>query len=99
MSDKILNILNKQKGIKFSQKELKKNNRELISELDKRITDILHIIEFTNASQQEAYRIYMKLQGFLKKKRSIKKTGNKYTPRTESGKYIKNGEIIKKKGI
>lgn len=93
MSDKILNILNKQKGINFSQKELKKSNRELISELDKRITDILHVIEFTNASPQQAYRIYMKLQGFLKKKRLIKKTGKIYTPRTESGKYIKNGKI------
>lgn len=96
MSDKILNILNKQKGIKFSQKDFLKNNRELISELDKRITDILHKIEFTNATPQQAYRLYMKLQNFLRKKRSLKISGNKYTPRTESGNYIKNGKVIGK---
>lgn len=100
MSDKILNkleIINKQNGVRFSLKEMQKENRELISELDKRITDILHKIEFTNATPKEAYKIYMKLQMFLKKKRSIKKIGRIYIPRTETGNYILNGKITDKK--
>jgi hypothetical protein len=97
MSDKILNIINKQKGVVFSQKELLKENRILQSELDKRITDILHKIEFTNLSPQNSYKMCMKLQSFLKKKRSIKKIGEIYIPRTETGNYIKNSIVLKKK--
>ena len=75
MSDTILNKLNvknKQNGIVFSKKELVKENNEVQSELDKRINDLLHKIEFTNATQKEAYKLYMKLQGFLRKKTSNK---------------------------
>lgn len=100
MSDRVLNkinIINKQRGITFSQKEKGKENRELISELDKRITDLLHKIEFTNLSPQNAYKMCMKLQSFLKKKRALKYSGNIYTPRTETGNYIVNGEILKDK--
>ena len=39
----------------------------------------------------------MKLQSFLKKKRALKESGNKYTPRTETGNYIVNGEVTDKK--
>ena len=44
--------------------------------------------------------MYMKLQGFLRKKRAIKPNqGNIYTPRTETGNYIINGKVTKlKKG-
>ena len=98
MSDKILNIINKQKGITFSKKEYLKENKILISELDKRITDILHKIEFTNLSPQISLKMCMKLQSFLKKKRSLKKSRNVYIPRTETGNYIKNGQVTKKKG-
>lgn len=98
MSDRILNkiqIINKQKGITFSQKERKKDNRELISELDKRITDLLHKIEFTNLDDRSCKKMCMKLQSFLKKKRALKYSGTIYTPRTETGNYIVNGKIIK----
>lgn len=99
MSDKILNkinIINKQKGVKFSEKELKKTNQELTSELDKRITDILHKIEFTNLDRHNSMKLCMKLQSFLKKKRALKYSGNIYTPRTESGNYIIRGKVLKK---
>lgn len=101
MSDKILNklqIKNKQQGVVFSIKELQKENKEIQSELDKRINDLLHKIEFTNASQNEAYKMYMKLQGFLRKRRVVKsKNGTIYVPRTETGNYIINGEVTNRK--
>lgn len=99
MSDKVLNkinIITKQKGVKFSEKELKKTNQELTSELDKRITDILHKIEFTNLDRHNSMKLCMKLQSFLKKKRALKESGKIYRPRTESGNYIINGKVIKK---
>lgn len=98
MSDKILNkinIITKQKGITFSQKEKLKDNNKLISELDKRITDLQHKIEFSNFNPQQSYKMCMKLQSFLKKKRALKYSGNVYTPRTETGNYIVNGKVIK----
>ena len=101
MSDKILNklqIKNRQNGIVFSEKELSKENREVLAELDKRINDLLHKIEFTNATPKEAYKLYMKLQGFLRKKRMVKPVRGKiYVPRTETGNYIINGKITDKK--
>jgi tRNA C32,U32 (ribose-2'-O)-methylase TrmJ len=99
MSDKLLNkinIINKQHGITFSQKEKQKENRELISELDKRITDLLHKIEFTNLDDRSCKKMCMKLQSFLKKKRALKQSGIIYTPRTETGNYIINGKIAGK---
>ena len=67
---------------------------------DKRINDMLHKIEFTDATPNEAYKMYMKLQGFLRKRRAIKPTsGNIYVPRTETGNYIIDGRVTKlKKG-
>ena len=41
--------------------------------------------------------MYMKLQGFLRKKRDLKKSGNIYVPRTETGNYIINGKVTKLK--
>lgn len=99
MSDKILNKLNiktKPKGVTFSKKELQKDNRELTSELDKRITDLLHKIEFKNFTPQKAYKMCMKLQSFLKKKRALKNKKTFYKPRTETGNYIINGKVIDK---
>ena len=99
VSDKILNkinIINKQRGITFSEKEKQKDNRELISELDKRITDLLHRIEFTNLDERNCKKMCMKLQSFLKKKRALKYSGNIYTPRTESGNYIISGKVLGK---
>ena len=99
ISDKLLNkieILTKQKGITFSQKERKKDNRQLISELDKRITDLLHKIEFSNLDDRSCKKYCMKLQSFLKKKRALKYSGTIYYPRTETGNYIVKGKIIKK---
>ena len=84
-----MNIQNKRPGVVFSEKEKKKNNSELISKYDKRINDLLHKIEFTDASPNEAYKLYMKLQGFLRKKRALKEPrGTIYVPRTETGNYI-----------
>lgn len=84
-----MDIQNKQPGIVFSEKEKQKNSGELISKYDKRINDILHKIEFINASPGEAYKLYMKLQGFLRKKRALKNShGIIYVPRTETGNYI-----------
>ena len=87
--------INKTPGVVYSSKERLKNNSELISKYDKRINDILHRIEFTNATPGQAYKMYMKLQGFLKKRRDLKKSGKIYTPRTETGNYIVNGNVTK----
>lgn len=38
----------------------------------------------------------MKLQMFLRKRRSLKESGNIYIPRTETGKLIINGKIKEK---
>ena len=77
---------------------IKKENKELQSKYDKRINDMLHKIEFTNATPNEAYKMYMKLQGFLRKRRAIKPTsGNIYVPRTETGNYIIDGKVTKLK--
>lgn len=93
-----MNIQNKRPGVVFSEKEKKKNNGELISKYDKRINDMLHKIEFTDASPNEAYKLYMKLQGFLRKKRALKEPrGTIYVPRTETGNYIINGKVTKLK--
>lgn len=93
-----MNIQNKRPGVVFSEKEKKKNNSELISKYDKRINDMLHKIEFTDASPNEAYKLYMKLQGFLRKKRALKEPrGTIYVPRTETGNYIINGKVTKLK--
>lgn len=92
-----MNRINKTLGVVYSEKEKLKNNNELISQYDKRITDMLHKIEFLDATPAQAYKMYMKLQGFLRKKRDLKKSGHIYTPRTETGNYIVNGKITKLK--
>lgn len=101
MSDTILNklvIKNKQVKTQFSKREMQMENKEVISELDKRITDILHKIEFYNpTSAKEALKIYSKLQHFLKKKRALKEPHKVYVPRTESGNYIRNGKVTDEK--
>ena len=57
---------------------------------------MLHKIEFTDATPNEAYKMYMKLQGFLRKKRALKPNqGTIYTPRTETGNYIVAGKVTK----
>ena len=86
----------RKKGYKYLN-ELKDNN-ELISKYDKRINDMLHKIEFHDATPNEAYKMYMKLQGFLRKKRALKEPrGTIYVPRTETGNYIINGKVTKMK--
>lgn len=93
-----MNIQNKRPGVVFSQKEKQKNNNELISKYDKRINDMLHKIEFTDATPNQAFKMYMKLQGFLRKKRALKEPkGAIYVPRTETGNYIINGKVTKLK--
>lgn len=78
----------------FSEKEKLKTNSQIQSEYDKRINDLLHKIEFTDATPAQAYKMYMKLQGFLRKKRAVKNAfGKIYTPRTETGNYIINGKV------
>lgn len=67
-----LQIKSKRPGVVFSEKEKQNENKNVISNLDKRINDLLHKIEFTDATQNEAFRIYMKLQGFLRKRRALK---------------------------
>ena len=80
----------------FSEKEKLKTNSQIQSEYDKRINDLLHRIEFTDATPAQAYKMYMKLQGFLRKKRAVKNTsGRIYTPRTETGNYIINSKVTK----
>ena len=96
--NKKIQIKNKRPGVAFSDKEKLKDNNELISKYDKRINDMLHKIEFTNATPNEAYKMYMKLQGFLRKKRALKEPrGTVYVPRTETGNYIINGKVTKMK--
>lgn len=96
--NKRIQIKNNRPGIVFSEKEKQKDNNELISKYDKRINDMLHKIEFTDANPNEAYKMYMKLQGFLRKKRVLKEPrGTIYVPRTETGNYIINGKVTKLK--
>lgn len=93
-----MKVTNKQPGVVFSEKEKQKNNNELQSKYDKRINDMLHKIEFTNATPNEAYKMYMKLQGFLRKRRAVKPvSGTIYVPRTETGNYIIDGKVTKQK--
>jgi len=97
-----LKIKNKQPGVVFSEKEKQKTNKEILSKYDKRVNDMLHRIEFTDATPNQAYKMYMKLQGFLRKRRAVKlNNGKVYTPRTETGNYIINGKVtkIKKENI
>ena len=96
--NKKIQIKNKRPGVVFSEKEKQKENKDLISKYDKRINDMLHKIEFTDANPNEAYKMYMKLQGFLRKKRALKEPrGTIYVPRTETGNYIINGKVTKMK--
>lgn len=91
-----IQIKNKRPGVVFSDKEKQKDNKELISKYDKRINDMLHKIEFTDYTPNEAYKTIMKLQGFLRKKRALKEPrGNIYVPRTETGNYIIDGKVTK----
>ena len=70
----------------------------IVSELDRRITDILHKIEFYNPkSSMEALKVYSRLQRFLQKKRALKNPQTKYIPRTESGNYIIKGKVTDRK--
>ena len=95
-----LKIQNKKPGVVFSEKEKQKSNKEVLSQYDKRINDMLHRIEFTDATPGQAYKMYMKLQGFLRKRRAVKRaSGTIYTPRTETGNYIINGKITKRKKL
>ena len=97
-SVKNMKMKNKTPGVVFSDKEKRRENNELISKYDKRINDMLHKIEFTDANLNEAYKMYMKLQGFLRKKRALKEPrGTIYVPRTETGNYIINGKVTKMK--
>lgn len=94
--NKTLQIKNKRPGVVFSEKEKQKTNSEVLSQYDKRINDMLHRIEFTDATPGQAYKMYMKLQGFLRKRRAVKcHTGTIYIPRTETGNYIINGKVTK----
>lgn len=96
--NKKIQIKNKRPGVVFSEKEKQKDNNELISKYDKRINDMLHKIEFKDATPNEAYKMYMKLQGFLRKKRALKEPrGTIYVPRTETGNYIIDGKVTKMK--
>ena len=96
--NKKIQIKNKRPGVVFSEKEKQKENNELISKYDKRINDMLHKIEFKDANPNEAYKMYMKLQGFLRKKRALKEPrGTVYVPRTETGNYIIDGKVTKMK--
>lgn len=93
-----IKIYHKQPGVVFPEKDKQKMNKELMSEYDKRINDMLHKIEFTDATPGQAYKMYMKLQSFLRKRRAIKSTqGTIYTPRTETGNYIIDGKVTKRK--
>ena len=93
-----MKVYNKISGVVFSEKEKQKSNNEIRSKYDKRINDMLHKIEFTDATPAQAYKMYMKLQGFLRKRRAIKPSkGNVYTPRTETGNYIIDGKVTKMK--
>lgn len=98
MNQKKIQIKNKRPGVVFSEKEKQKENNELISKYDKRINDMLHKIEFHDATPNEAYKMYMKLQGFLRKKRALKEPrGTVYVPRTETGNFIIDGKVTKMK--
>lgn len=95
---KKVQIKNKIPGVVFSELDKQKDNSDLLSKYDKRINDMLHKIEFKNATPGEAYKMYMKLQGFLRKRRALKPVkGHIYVPRTETGNYIINGNVTDKK--
>lgn len=95
---KKLEIKNKRPGVVFSEKEKNRENSDLISKYDKRINDMLHKVEFTDATPNQAYKMYMKLQGFLRKKRALKEPrGTIYVPRTETGNYIIDGKVTNQK--
>ena len=51
-----MKVRNKRPGVVFSEKEIQKDNNELISKYDKRINDMLHKIEFKDANPNEAYK-------------------------------------------
>ena len=90
-----MNRINKTPGVVYSEKEKLKNNRELISQYDRRIIDMLHKIEFFDATPAQAYKMYMKLQGFLRKKRDLKRSGSIYVPRKEKRKYTIERKVTK----
>lgn len=90
-----MEVKTKIKGVVFSEKDKQKNNPELQSDYQKRINDLLHRIEFTEYTPNQAFKTIRKLQGFLRKKRSLKPNGTIYIPRTETGKRIINGKVIK----
>lgn len=93
-----MKMKNKRPGVVFSEKEKSKENNELISKYDRRVNDMLHKIEFIDATPNEAYKMYIKLQGFLRKRRALKEPqGTIYVPRTETGNYIIDGKITKLK--
>lgn len=92
-----MKVINKTKGVVFSEDERKMTNRELLSKYDKRINDMLHKIEFQDFTPDQAYKILMKLQGFLRKRGSLKRRGKIYTPRTETGNYIIDGKVTNQK--
>lgn len=95
---KKMQVKNKRPGVVFSEKEKNRENSDLISKYDKRINDMLHKVEFTDATPNQAYKMYMKLQGFLRKKRALKEPrGTIYVPRTETGNYIINGKVTNQK--
>ena len=56
----MMKINNKINGVVFSKKDTNRNNCELLSKYDKRINDLLHTIEFMDATPNEAYKLYMK---------------------------------------
>ena len=53
-----IKVYNKISGVVFSEKEKQKSNNEIQSKYDKRINDILHKIEFTDATPTQAYKMY-----------------------------------------
>lgn len=93
-----IKVYHPRSGVVFSKNDQKHTNSELQSKYDKRIVDLLHKIEFTDFTPAESYKLCMKLQNFLRKRRAIKpKAGHVYVPRTETGNYIINGKITRKK--
>jgi len=90
-----MNVINENKSVNYSLMDLSKSNIEVIKDCEDRINDLMHLIEFETFNDKNCYKTIMKLQHFLKKRRTLKSGGKIYNPRTETGKKIVDGKIIR----
>ena len=71
-----------------------KNLPTEMSEVDHKITDILHYIEFTDLDVRRGYKIYKMLQEVLRDRREIKNRQSLYDSMKAHGISLKNVESV-----